>query len=115
VTAASVAAASKLSSSGSSKRTLWWTLNDASRGDGLVNQSATSHLMVRPDKTFAPPLDGRSLDAEGDSLVELVWCALHNTRSPGMRACISHAAAWSMEDTADFFTSSLAHSCPSPL
>ena len=54
-------------------RTLWWSLNDTSRGDGLRNQSKESQLMVRPDRSFAPARDGREAEAEAEILAEVIW------------------------------------------
>ena len=52
---------------------MWWTLTDRSRGDGQLNMSDKSHLMVKPDGSFAPALDGRDPESEGDNLAELIW------------------------------------------
>ena len=57
----------------SEQRTLWWSLTDTSRGDGRRNQSKESQLMVRPDRTFPPALDGRDPEMEGDELAEVIW------------------------------------------
>ena len=56
------------------ERTLWWTLNDATRATrpGMVDQEQLYSCMVRPDGSFAPAEDGRDPAEEAEHEVQLI-------------------------------------------